>query len=208
MRDCLRYSLAAVAMIASTPAMAVSFDVSDDWRNGVFKYGYSHVGSTFTEIFSPLNDGTFESFRGPTGTNVGIYKNITGGPVVAGDFFFSTGGVSIGPGEQGLDSIIRFTAPVSGTYSVNGTLTPVWDITGGNGLDAICTRGPHWLGPNFNQLTLLATSSLSTMVIFNWGLVNRWISVSTREATFRSILRSLLQASVLLLRCRSLRRGR
>ena len=113
MRNDLRHALTVVAIIASTPAMAVSFDFSGDWRNAAFKYGYGDVGNTFTEIFSPSSDGTFDTFRGPTAANVFIGKNISGGPVVAGDFFFSAGGVWITPGERGLDSIIRFTAPVS-----------------------------------------------------------------------------------------------
>lgn len=173
MRNYLRYSLAAVAMIASTPVMAVSFDVTGDWRNGVFKYGYGDVGNTFTEILSPSNDGTFDGFRGPTGTNVAILKNISGGPLVAGDFFFSTGGVVIGPGEQGLDSIIRFTAPISGRYSVNGTLTPVWNIAGGNGLDAILFAGSTLIGN-----TLQPASSFGTVQSFSYDNVQLGVGES------------------------------
>lgn len=155
-----------VAMIAA-PVAAQTYDLSANWRDPVFSYGYGDVGTSFSVFaFSGACVAGFDcnGKTGPSITNPAILKNISGAPIDLGAFHYSADAVVVTPGLFGEDAIVRFTVPVEGIYSISGSMARSWDIAGGNGLTAVVYAGGSLLGA-----TLQPFDSFGKSQSFSYG---------------------------------------
>jgi hypothetical protein len=130
------------ATLGSTPALA-GYDATADFSptsnpNGVWSYGYSTtLGGTFNLYTSSGN------FLNPNGTPTGLDswdKNIglgnpavihngTNAPIlIDGTALYKPGQLGLHPGPDGEDSIVRFTASATTTYSLTSSFSGLDEV--------------------------------------------------------------------------------
>ena len=125
--------------VLTRPSVAQSYNAVGDFSissnpNGAWSYGYSYgVGSAF--ILDTTNTASYGpglalgGWMGNVDTNVGAnypyaLKNFTGSPVANnGTTIYQPGQLGLQPGESNVESIVRWTAPFSGTFSLNVTFS-------------------------------------------------------------------------------------
>lgn len=198
-----RSSLRLVAVVAASCGVARAdvYDAARDFSptadpSGVWSYGYSTTpGGTFI----PYTDhGDFPSLNGsPTGLDAwwkdislhdpAVIHNGTGSPITLnGTTTFAPGQLGLHPGPDGEDSILRFTAPGAGTYSLassftgidtNGTTTDVHVLLdGGSLLDGLING--FGTGPVFSRALNLAAGDHLDFVV-GYGANKNFLSDST-----------------------------
>jgi hypothetical protein len=129
MSTLLRFFAIAIALaLVSTVIRAASFDPSVNFSlsgnpNGPWSYGYSQTlgGSLISHATSGSNSG-LEFWN--TDISIGlpwVARNSTASPMNwAGTTAFAPGALSLHPGPNGQVAILRFTAPSTGQYAING----------------------------------------------------------------------------------------
>ena len=121
--------LAAVALVslaAARPASAqVTYDPAASFSlahnpNGVWSYG-EIVNGAFSLLPSTQTDGSGIQSYFDNATSANINYNPTNHNITEGSQTFTPGGLSIHSAGNGQPGIVRFTAPIAGTYSFTGS---------------------------------------------------------------------------------------
>jgi hypothetical protein len=130
-------TLLSLAVLAR-PSVAQSYNVATQFStasnpNGAWSYGYSYgVGGTFiqdttnTTAYAGLALGGWMGNLNPVfGANEPyVLKNSTANPVTNNTTtVYQPGQLALQPGETNGESVIRWTAPFSGSFSINATFT-------------------------------------------------------------------------------------
>jgi hypothetical protein len=126
-------------VVLARPSAALSYNAAVDFSissnpNGAWSYGYSYgVGSPF--ILDTTNTASYGpglalgGWMGNVDTNTGAnypyaLKNFTSHPVTNNiTTVYQPGQLGLQPGESNVESIVRWTAPFSGTFSINATFS-------------------------------------------------------------------------------------
>jgi hypothetical protein len=128
----LRLSLA-VVFLAAPLLSAATYDAFADFSvaanpNGVWAYGYSSTLSNLGLNFTPMNTGTncntgLECWQ-LNGGLPQIIKNGSGAPFSdGGSVLIPANELHLHPGSGGIYSILRWTAPTTGAYDIQGAFT-------------------------------------------------------------------------------------
>ena len=102
--------------------LAADFSATNN-PNGVWSYGYkTSSGAAFTPFVNRVNSSGVDFWYLPSAPPFGslpqIARNPTATTVIFGTGIVPAGGVSFHPGQAGELAVVRFTAPVSGTYAI------------------------------------------------------------------------------------------
>ncbi|WP_226586850.1 PEP-CTERM sorting domain-containing protein [Microseira wollei] len=117
---------AVIIGFAASPSLAATFNAAADFSttnnpNGVWQYGWSSsLGSTFNLYPNFTNDAGFVGWRDPSITYFSaptVVNNNTGSPINVSTVTLEPG-LTFHPGFNGQYSIVRWTAPEDGTYSL------------------------------------------------------------------------------------------
>jgi hypothetical protein len=115
--------------LAAVPASAQTFNPFPDFNlsgnpNGVWQYGRTPtLGGTFTLLGDTSTSGSIIGwqFNGGSLQLPGIFKNTSGSVVNAGTVTYpATNFLNLHPGSDGTLAVLRFVAPVAGTYNLTG----------------------------------------------------------------------------------------
>lgn len=117
----------AILGFAASPSLAITFDAAADFSvtnnpNGVWQYGWSStLGSDFNLYTSAGIDAGLNFWRYPPITYLGapaVWHNGTGSLIENGTVSTQAGQMAFHPGPNGQYSIVRWTAPETGNYSL------------------------------------------------------------------------------------------
>lgn len=124
--------LGAALTALPSAASAATFDVALQFGTANFQYG-TYVAGVFTPFTTNYTNGSLNIYAGGVGSLPEVLKN-------TGSTEFSNGGtVRIPAGavymhpSSSADSVLRFVAPQSGTYTISGAFTRTDITTSGNG---------------------------------------------------------------------------
>lgn len=135
-------TLAMVLAMCGGPLLALSWDAERDFLisdnpNGAWSYGWSanlNSGYAFhllpygvTLTYSPVI-GLERRNPSTSSTEPGICRNPTSGTLSNWGVTWLPHTMSLHPGPNGEDCIVRWTAPAAGTYAISGDFH---DVTGG-----------------------------------------------------------------------------
>jgi hypothetical protein len=182
-------ALALATLATGLQAHAALYDPTVDWvdgsQSGPWSFGWDDgLGSYSFQAFDIYSRGLdshtvgvdsqqwnkvgYQSFGGP-----GVYQNLSSN-VWGG---VPPGGMVLHPGPDGADTtgdaaVLRFTAPTTGSYTVNASFgdgdfgeTLAWVLLDGNFTTPLAALGATSLNPSYSQtLTLTAGQTLDFMV--------------------------------------------
>lgn len=112
------------AVACSQVQAAPTYDAASDFSfasnpNGVWSYGYeTSIGGTFTGYGQTATLNSVQFWQGSADWPH-VSFNPTGSDVIFASTTFRAGRVNLHPGENGEFSVIRFTAPTAGDYSLD-----------------------------------------------------------------------------------------
>jgi hypothetical protein len=158
--------------VAQTYSAAVDFSDSSN-PNGAWSYGYSYgVGSTFipdttnTASYGPglALGGWMGNVDSSPGANYPYaLKNFTANPVANnGTTVYQPGQLGLQPGSSNEDSIVRWTAPFSGTFNIAVTFSAMDSF--GDSTDVHVLRNGSSL---FNSMVLSGVFGSPSTVSFS-----------------------------------------
>lgn len=137
-------ALLGLAAAHSASAQTVTYDPAASFSltsnpAGAFSYGETPtLGGAFSLLPSTQNDRGVQSYINNT-DEVNINYNPTSQNITLGSQTFTPGGLSIHSGLNEQFGIVRFTAPIAGTYSFTGSFYP--GDTNGNSTVNILANG-------------------------------------------------------------------
>jgi hypothetical protein len=127
----------ALALLAAPVLSGATYDPIADFSlaanpNGVWAYGYSSTLSNLGVNFTPMNTGTncavgLQCWQ-LNNALPQIIKNVSGVPYAVGTVVVPTDELHLHPGQGGIYSILRWTAPATGAYDIEGAFS-VQDIS-------------------------------------------------------------------------------
>lgn len=137
--------LMAFLLTAMLPAMSSAsqvFDASADFdpahnpsaiNGGTYSYGYTtSLGGPFSLLPGTFTNGPLAGYNHPSlpDTAPAVYKNTSNSPfVLSGGIQFEPQQLMLHPGNGGEYAVLRFTAPIAGTYSYSAIFNSA-DIAG------------------------------------------------------------------------------
>ena len=122
-------AILAAALSATAPANAATYDAVGDFSiasnpNGVWAYGTGLAGSTFTALpvsgTSLLGSNSFDYWQvtDPVDLVPLVGKNVGSDPIIFSTVLVPTGVLEVHPGPS-TDTIVQFTAPTAGSYTLS-----------------------------------------------------------------------------------------
>ncbi len=88
--------------------------------NGAWSYGFTQTrGTAFTRMTMPISDANY-SYWGATSLGPFVVKNNTGATINDGARSHPPDMLNLDPSHDGRNSVVRWTAPASGTYRIAG----------------------------------------------------------------------------------------
>jgi len=149
-----------LVMSARADGIASSFSGSSN-PNGAWSYGqYVESTSTFTLLTAtnPTACG-LPNWSGSVGGFPVVVGNNTGSSVSCGSWTLPTDTLNLHPTDTlGTDSDVRWTAPASGTYQINGSFSALDSTTT---LDSILVNGTSVFSTNITPVTTPGSFSLT-----------------------------------------------
>ena len=137
----------AIGLEPASPAhTATTFSLAGDFSptanpNDPWSYGFRPLGGAFTLYDHPFNDNgldawghsVVQSLLAPSIAHNGTDHPITGSSVIPNvGVTWAPGQLTMHPGQQGQQSVARFTVPAAGDYQIDVTFS-VADLPGGGG---------------------------------------------------------------------------
>lgn len=128
----LRFGLAmaAAAFLLSSPAGATTYDAAADFSattngKGVWSYGFSKTFGEMTKYTLRKNYNKLDYWWGGGSLNTpNVIHNGTTSTVLGGGYLpYPTNYLTFHPGRYGEYSVIRWTAPTTGSYKISTTFT-------------------------------------------------------------------------------------
>lgn len=122
--------IAALLSCAARPSLALTFDASDDFSsshnpNGIWSYGWSSsLGSSLNLYTDPVVNGELNGWIYPPITSLNspfVWHNGTENLITSGTVKIEANQIVFHPGPSGQYSIVRWTAPEAGNYSLATT---------------------------------------------------------------------------------------
>lgn len=121
-------ALISLAAAQSALAQTTTYDPASSFSttsnpNGVFTDGeFASAGSPFVAFSNTSrgNSGGIDYINDPT-NSADVEHNGTNSPITQGSQTWQPGGLSIHNGSGGQLGVVRFTAPIAGTYSFTGS---------------------------------------------------------------------------------------
>ncbi len=190
-RMCSLSALAAGCTLLPSHASATTYNPFTDFSltsnpNGVWTYGYGSVGSGPITLFTQNNSVNTWQYQGHEPV-IGDFNGVVGNGVV-----IPSGDLDMHPGDAGnLASILVFTAPASGTYSLSGLFERVdADNNAGTGVQVTvcqdttnCSLFSQFISPSMylNNAAFNLSKSLNAgeTLDFEVARVNNYVYDST-----------------------------
>lgn len=163
--------------LSSSSLAAVIFDAADDYSttsnpNGAWSYGYSTAANP--GVFVPydttqsLVTGVNAWDSSSLADNPTVSKNMTNAAVTLSTVTWQPDQLALHPGRVGEFSIIRFTAPLSCNYDLEGTFSGI-DFVGATTAVGVFLNGVAWFSDELNYNGNGNTASFLGTVTMNAG---------------------------------------
>jgi hypothetical protein len=120
----VRTARLALGLLLALPAAAAAqtYDVSTGFSgtsnpSGPWQYGFTNgLGGAFTLFTTSTTSGPLQYWGGTPG----VYKNTSASAYSPGTPIYPAGQVGLHPGPNGEYAVIRFVAPIAGSYTLSG----------------------------------------------------------------------------------------
>ena len=163
--------------LSSSSLAAVIFDAADDYStttnpNGAWSYGYSTAGSPGTFVAYDTTQYLVAGVNAWDSSlltdNPTVSKNTTNAAVNYSTAIWQPNQLALHPGRLGEFSIIRFTAPLSCNYDLEGTFSGI-DLVGSTTAVGVFLNGVAWFSDELNYNGNGNTASFLGTVTMNAG---------------------------------------
>jgi hypothetical protein len=125
----VRTARLALGLLLALPAAATAqtYDVSTGFSttnnpSGPWQYGYrTTLAGAFTPYTLTFTSGALEYWSTNSAGTPGVFRNSSGSTFTGSTVVYPPGQVALHPGPSGEYSVIRFIAPIAGSYSLSGS---------------------------------------------------------------------------------------